>query len=92
MIPHLQAQKVKVVTTTAQGMGRACGGFLDDVVQARVSHTGQPPLDGVADVCRAGGHIHMPGGPVQLIVVLNAGIAMSLIALSRVRNAKPDCR
>lgn len=45
MVPHLQAQKVKVTTTTAQDMGRACGGMLDDIAVGRVSHAGQKPLD-----------------------------------------------
>jgi len=52
MIPHLQARKVKVITTSAQAMAKACGGFLDDVVQARISRTGQPPLDAAVEGCR----------------------------------------
>lgn len=44
MIPALSAQKVKVVVTTARDMGRACGGFLDDVAAGRISHAAQEQL------------------------------------------------
>ena len=44
MIPALLAQKVKVVVTGARDMGRACGGFLDDVDAGRISHTAQEQL------------------------------------------------
>jgi len=52
MIPHLQAAKVRVITTTAQDMGRACGGFLDDVTVGRVSHSGQDALTAAVRGCR----------------------------------------
>ena len=45
MVPALHAQKVKTVITTARDMGRACGGFLDDVEAGRLSHAGQSLLD-----------------------------------------------
>ena len=45
MIPQLQSQKVKVIVTGAQDMGRACGGLLDDVASARISHAAQEPLN-----------------------------------------------
>ena len=45
MVPALHAQKVKTMITTARDMGRACGGFLDDVGAGRLSHAGQPQLD-----------------------------------------------
>jgi len=52
MIPHLLAQRVKVVTTTAPEMGRACGGFTDDVLAGRISHTDQGPLNAAVEGCR----------------------------------------
>ena len=35
LIPALHAAKCKLMTTTAGDMGRACGGFLDDVLAGR---------------------------------------------------------
>ena len=37
--------KVKTVLTTARDMGRACGGFIDDVSAGRLSHAEQVQLD-----------------------------------------------
>jgi hypothetical protein len=44
LVPALAAQKIKVVLTTARDMGRACGGFLDDVNSGRLSHNGHAQL------------------------------------------------
>jgi hypothetical protein len=44
LVPALVAQKIKVVLTTARDMGRACGGFLDDVNSGRLSHNGHAQL------------------------------------------------
>jgi hypothetical protein len=45
LIPALAAAKVHTVLTTARDMGRACGGFIDDVSAGRLSHPGQAQLD-----------------------------------------------
>jgi hypothetical protein len=45
LIPALAMAKVKTVLTTARDMGRACGGFIDDVSAGRLSHRGQAQLD-----------------------------------------------
>ena len=45
MVPALKAQKCRVILTTANEMGRACGGLLDDVAAGRLTHVGQPQLD-----------------------------------------------
>jgi hypothetical protein len=45
MIAALQAQRCKVIVTTAGDMGRACGAFLDDVITGRLSHADQPQLN-----------------------------------------------
>lgn len=45
LIPALHAAKCKVMTTTAGDMGRACGGFLDDVLAGQLSHAEQPQLN-----------------------------------------------
>ncbi len=52
LVPALQAQKVKTTITTARDMGRACGGFLDDVVAGRLSHSGHPLLDAAVEGAR----------------------------------------
>ena len=52
MIPALSAQKVKVIVTTARDMGRACGGFLDDVLAGRLTHAEQPQLNAAAGGAR----------------------------------------
>jgi hypothetical protein len=44
LIPALAAAKVKTVLTTARDMGRAAGGFLDDVNSGRLSHNGEAQL------------------------------------------------
>ena len=44
MVPLLKAQKCKTVVTTAPEMARACGGFLDEVETARLTHDGQSQL------------------------------------------------
>ena len=44
MIPALIAAKCKVIVTTSRDMGAACGGFLDDVNAARISHANQSQL------------------------------------------------
>ncbi|WNG92648.1 hypothetical protein [Mycobacterium sp. ITM-2016-00318] len=48
LIPALEAQKCKVITTTAGQMGRAAGGFLDAVVTGQISHADQPQLNDAA--------------------------------------------
>ena len=45
LIPALAVAKVKTVLTTARDMGRACGGFIDDVSAGRLSHAEQVQLD-----------------------------------------------
>jgi hypothetical protein len=45
LIPALAMAKVKTVLTSARDMGRACGGFIDDVSAGRLSHRGQAQLD-----------------------------------------------
>ena len=52
MVPLLKAQKCKVIVTTAPDMGRACGGLLDDVAAARLTHAGQPPLTAAVEGVR----------------------------------------
>ncbi len=44
MIPTLKARKVKVITTNAGDMAKACGGFFDDANGARLTHAGQAEL------------------------------------------------
>lgn len=44
MIPALKARKVKMVTTSAQEMGRACGLFYDEAMAGRLTHGGQDQL------------------------------------------------
>jgi len=46
MLPALAAARVKVVQVGAGDVARAAAGFLDDVAEGRLSHTGQPDLDG----------------------------------------------
>jgi hypothetical protein len=50
--PTLAAQRVSVRVTTAAEMAVACGGFLDDVNAARVSHSGQPVLAAAVEGAR----------------------------------------
>lgn len=45
MIAALRQNKVKVITTTATDMQKACGGFYDDAMQGRLTHFGQTQLD-----------------------------------------------
>ena len=52
LIPALHAQKVKTVVTGARDMGRACGGFLDDVLAGRLSHANQAQLNAAVDGAR----------------------------------------
>ena len=52
MVPLLKAQRCKVIVTSAPDMGRACGGFVDDVDAARLSHAGQPQLDAAVEGAR----------------------------------------
>ena len=52
MIAALEAQKCKVIVTTAGGMGRACGAFLDDVMAGRISHSDQPQLNSAVEGAR----------------------------------------
>ena len=52
MIPALSMQKIKVIVTAARDMGRACGGFLDDVLAGRLSHAEQPQLNAAVEGAR----------------------------------------
>ena len=52
MIPALSMQKVKVIMTTARDMGRACGGFFDDVHAGRLTHTDQAQLNAAVEGAR----------------------------------------
>lgn len=47
MIPNLEARKVKVVKAASEGaaMAKACGGFLTDAIEGRLTHAGQDQLD-----------------------------------------------
>ena len=45
MIPALEARKVQVVSGTAPGMAKACGGFFDAVVGDRLTHADQKQLN-----------------------------------------------
>lgn len=45
MIPVLKARKVKVITTNAADMSKACGGFYDDIFSGMLTHAGQDALD-----------------------------------------------
>lgn len=48
LLPDLKARHVRVTTTTAQDMGRACGRFQDMLRDGRLTHLGggaQPALD-----------------------------------------------
>ena len=45
MIPFLKTQRCKVIVTSAPEMARACGGFVDDVEAARLTHGNQPLLN-----------------------------------------------
>lgn len=46
MIPALRAQKVKVITTSASDMGKACGAFFDASTEGRLTHANQSQLNG----------------------------------------------
>jgi hypothetical protein len=52
MVPDLKARKVKVVVAAVPEVGKACGGWLDDVVEGRLSHAGQGQVDDVLAVAR----------------------------------------
>lgn len=45
MIPALKAARVRVVVTGAPDMAKACGAFYDAVVEGRLSHFNQEPLN-----------------------------------------------
>ena len=45
MIPALEARKVQVVSGTAPGMAKACGGFFDAVIGDRLTHADQKQLN-----------------------------------------------
>jgi hypothetical protein len=45
MIPALKARKVRVITTTAPDMAKACGGLYDAALEGRLSHFDQAPLN-----------------------------------------------
>lgn len=45
LIPALQAERVDLTLVRTGDIGRACGAFYDAVVQGRVRHRGQMPLD-----------------------------------------------
>src|SRR5215217_5343444 len=50
------AQKCTTIVTTAGDMGRACGGFVDDVLAGRLTHAGQPQLDTAVEGARKRPH------------------------------------
>lgn len=45
MVSALKAGGVKVVVTSAADMAKACGGFYDAVMESRLTHFDQPPLN-----------------------------------------------
>lgn len=45
MIPALRQRGMKVVTTSATDMGKACGGLYDAATSGRMTHAGQKQLD-----------------------------------------------
>lgn len=45
MIPALKAMKVRVVTTSAPDMAKACGGLYDAALEGRISHFDQAHLN-----------------------------------------------
>ena len=45
MVPALKAAGVQVVVTTAADMAKACGSFYDAVVEDRLTHFNQKPLN-----------------------------------------------
>jgi hypothetical protein len=45
MIPGLKARKVRVITTSAPDMAKACGGLYDAAVEDRLTHFNQPQLN-----------------------------------------------
>lgn len=52
LVPELRAHGVQVNATTQQDAGKACGGLLDAVSEARVSHCGQPALESALRAAR----------------------------------------
>lgn len=52
LLPELRAAKVRVRETGAADMAKACGGFFDDVTHGRLTHSGQPQLDGAVSGAR----------------------------------------
>jgi len=52
MVPDLKALKVKVVVATVPEVGKACGGWMDDVLEHRLSHAGQSQVDDVLALVR----------------------------------------
>jgi hypothetical protein len=45
MVPALRTAGVHVVVTSAADMAKACGSFYDAVLEDRLSHFNQPPLN-----------------------------------------------
>jgi hypothetical protein len=45
MVPELKALKVKVIVAAVPDVGKACGGWLDDVLERRLTHAGQSQVD-----------------------------------------------
>ena len=45
LLPVLLKRRVKAFPSHASDMGKACGGFVDDVTAGRPTHAGQPQLD-----------------------------------------------
>lgn len=45
MLPALEARKVQVVSGTAPGMAKACGGFFDAAIGDRLTHADQKQLN-----------------------------------------------
>lgn len=45
LVPELRRRKVKVVSTSAADMAKACGGFYDDVMAGRLTHANQKQLN-----------------------------------------------
>jgi len=52
LLPELQAARLRVITTSATDMARACGGLVDAVTEKTVRHFDQPGLNLALDSAR----------------------------------------
>lgn len=52
LIPEFSKAGIEPLIVSSREMGQACGGFLDDVTNSRLTHYGQPPLNVAVDAAR----------------------------------------